>query len=79
MPCDGDGRVLRFKPCGAVGDLTERFCGSYRLFFAGREISREETPMAQALKTGEPVHGAEGVVERPDGSRVWAMVHSRAP
>lgn len=81
--CDAVGRVLWFNRLAAalwgrsprIGDLTERFCGSYRLFFAGREISRAETPMAQALKTGEPVQGAEGVVERPDGSRVWAMVH----
>jgi PAS domain S-box-containing protein len=81
--CDAEGRVLWFNSKAAAlwgrsprtGDLTERFCGSYRLFFAGREISRDETPMAHALKTGEPVKGAEGIVERPDGSRVWAMVH----
>jgi hypothetical protein len=31
--------------------------------------------MAHALSTGEAVAGAEGIVERPDGSRVWSMVH----
>jgi PAS domain S-box-containing protein len=31
--------------------------------------------MAHAIKTGEAVQGAQGVVERPDGSRVHAMVH----
>ncbi len=81
--CDRDGRVLWFNSLAEqlwgraprIGDLTERFCGSYRLFFEGREISREETPMAHTLATGEAVRGAEGIVERPDGSRVWAMVH----
>ena len=31
--------------------------------------------MAHVLSTGEPVHGREATVERPDGSRVVAMVH----
>jgi PAS domain S-box-containing protein len=81
--CDASGRVLWFNRLAEalwgraprLGDDTERFCGSYKLYFGGREISRDETPMAHALRTGEPVHGAEGIVERPDGSRVWAIVH----
>src|SRR5580658_6292907 len=31
--------------------------------------------MAHVLASGEPVHGREATVERPDGSRVVAMVH----
>lgn len=81
--CDAAGRILWFNERAAalwgrepgLGDDSERFCGSYRLFFGGREISHEEAPMAAVLRTGEPVHGAEGQVERPDGSRVWATVH----
>jgi PAS domain S-box-containing protein len=81
--CDGFGRVLWFNRLAAalwgrsprIGDDTERFCGSYKLYFGGRQIGREETPMAHALRTGEPVQGVQGIVERPDGSRVWAMVH----
>jgi len=35
------------------------------------------TPFAWArnLRTGEPVHGREAAVQRPDGSHVIAMVH----
>ena len=81
--CDASGRILWFNASAAdlwgraprIGDDTELFCGSYRLFFDGREISREETPMAAAVRSGEAIHGAEGVVERPDGTRVWAAVH----
>src|SRR3954469_2994864 len=58
-----------------IGSDSEKYCGSHRLYFGGRQISREETPMAEVLRTGRPVRGAEGVVERPDGSRVWATVH----
>jgi PAS domain-containing protein len=77
--CDASGRVLWFNRRAAelwgraprVGDDTELFCGSYRLYFGGRLIGREETPMAHALRSGEAVQGIEGVVERPDGSRIW--------
>jgi hypothetical protein len=31
--------------------------------------------MVAVLKTGMPVHGVEGLVERPDGSRISTMAH----
>ena len=59
-----------------IGDDTERFCGSHMLYsLDGRLIRREETPMAQALRSGEPIDGEEAVVEQPDGSRIVATVH----
>ncbi len=81
--CDAAGRVLWFNRRAAelwgrmprIGDDTEPFCGSYKLYFGGRRIERDETPMATVLRSGQPIHGAEGVVERPDGSRIWATVH----
>jgi PAS domain S-box-containing protein len=81
--CDAAGRILWFNSRAAilwgrvpmVGDDSEKFCGSHRLYFDGRQISREETPMAAVLRTGEAIRGAEGRVERPDGSSVWATVH----
>ena len=81
--CDAEGRVLWFNTLATllwgrsprIGDDTEKYCGSYRLYFGGKEISKEETPMAFVLRTGEAVHGAEGKVERPDGSSIWATVH----
>ncbi|HEU4662103.1 MAG TPA: PAS domain S-box protein [Pseudolabrys sp.] len=81
--CDGKGRVLWFNRQAAklwgraprVGDDAEMFCGSHKLYLNGRLIAREETPMATVLRTGEPIHGVEEIVERPDGSRVWVTVH----
>jgi PAS domain S-box-containing protein len=82
--CDADGRVRWFNQRAAqlwgrvpsIGDDTELFCGSFKLYdLEGTVVGREETPMAHVLRTGEPVHGREAVVERPDGSRVFAMVH----
>lgn len=82
--CDAKGRVQFFNQRAAalwgrsprIGDDTELFCGSFKLYgLDGAEISREEAPMAHVLRTGEPVHGKEAEVERPDGTRVIAMVH----
>jgi PAS domain S-box-containing protein len=82
--CDAKGRVRWFNERAAelwgrrprVGDDTELFCGSFKLFgFDGNLINREETPMARVLTSGEPIHGCEATVERPDGSRIVAMVH----
>ncbi len=82
--CDGQGRVRWFNRRAAelwgrqpaIGDDSELFCGSFKLYgLDGRVVRRDETPMAYVLRTGEPVHGREAVVERPDGTRVVAMVH----
>jgi PAS domain S-box-containing protein len=81
--CDAQGRILWFNSRASelwgraprIGDDAEAFCGSYRCYLNGREISRQETPMATVLRTGVPIGGAEGEVERPDGSRIWATVY----
>ena len=81
--CDAVGRILWFNRKAVdvwgrvprIGDDTELFCGSHRWLLNDRHIGREETPMAFALKTGAAVHGVEGVIERPDGSHIPAVVH----
>ena len=81
--CDAEGHILWFNARAVqlwgrtplVRDESEKFCGSYRLYFGSQQISRKETPMASVLRSGIPVCGAEGKVERPDGSCIWAMVH----
>ena len=81
--CTPDGRILWFNERAStlwgrrprVGDPSELYCGSCKAFFSGRQILRDETPMAQVLRTGVPVRGAEARVERPNGSTIWATVH----
>src|SRR5690606_38166322 len=54
----------------------ERFCGAFRRWLPdGREMSRESTPMAVALITGQQFRNKEVVVERPDGSRATMVVN----
>src|SRR5438128_9055051 len=71
--CEASGRLRWFNQRAAelwgrsprVGDDTERFCGSYKLYgLDGKLIRREETPMAHALRTGNPIDGADTAVER---------------
>jgi PAS domain S-box-containing protein len=82
--CDADGRIRWFNRRAVdlwgraprTGDECELFCGSWRLYsLDGAPIRREQTPMAHVLLTGEPVHGKEALVERPDGTRLVAVVH----
>jgi PAS domain S-box-containing protein len=81
--CDQFGRILWFNSLAVelwgraprVGDDSEFYCGSYRLYFDGQPIAREQTPMAEVLRTGIPIRGVEGRVERPDGSHIWTVVH----
>lgn len=75
--CDADGTVV---DCNAravalwgrsprLGDAGERYCGASRLYdLDGAALPRDRSPMAEALRTGQPVSGAEFVLERPDGS-----------
>jgi PAS domain S-box-containing protein len=81
--CDAAGRVLWFNTKASelwgrsprIGDDSELYCGSYKLYFDGGLITRAETPMAEVIRTGIPIRGVEGRVERRDGSHIWAVVH----
>jgi len=82
--CDATGKVRWFNRKAAelwgrspaIGADTEKFCGSYRLYTLEGELIRRDTcPMAEVLRTGVPVSGKEASVERPDGTRIVAMVH----
>jgi PAS domain S-box-containing protein len=50
---------------------TATWCGSWRLCWPdGSPMPHDECPMAVALKEDRPIHGAEAMAIRPDGSRV---------
>jgi len=55
----------------------ERWCGAWKLFWPdGRTMAPEETPLALALRQGEPVRDMEAILERPDGSRAVFRPHA---
>ncbi len=59
-----------------LGEDAERFCGSYRLWWPdGRPLKHEDTPMALAIREGRSFRNIDVVMERPDGSRISALVN----
>jgi two-component system, chemotaxis family, CheB/CheR fusion protein len=75
---DAEGRITYFNDAAATlwgqrPTLGEhQWCGSWKLYWPdGAPMAHNECPMAQTLKTGEAVRGAEAIAERPDGSRIW--------
>ena len=59
-----------------LDDAEDRFCGSYKVFLPdGRFVPRDQTPMALAIREGRSFRNTEAIVERPDGSRLTALVN----
>jgi PAS domain S-box-containing protein len=83
--CAADGTIIYFNEQAAVlwgraprpGDTDERFCGSAKLFVRGSDapLPHQDCPMAVALREGTSYRNEEVVIERPDGSRVTALVN----
>nr|WP_298101112.1 PAS domain S-box protein [uncultured Shinella sp.] len=82
--CDRNGRLVAYnaeaaelwgrQPC----PQNDRFCGSYRLFHRdGSELARDDSPMAEAVRSGKATRNREVVIERPDGLRFCALVNVR--
>jgi len=82
--CDVHGAIVRFNRRAAqlwgrepnLLDLNEHCCGAHKLYrLDGRELPRSECPMADVLLKGEIVRDREVMIERPDGSRIVALVN----
>jgi PAS domain S-box-containing protein len=82
--CDVHGTIVRFNRRAAqlwgrepkLLDPNERFCGAYRLYrLDGILLPHPECPMADVLLTGNVVRDQEVMIERPDGSRIIALVN----
>ena len=60
-----------------LGDPGEQYGPAFRRFGArGEPLRFDATPVAIVLRTGNPVIGAELVIERPDGSRVPVLMNA---
>lgn len=60
-----------------VGDPDRRYCGALRLLLPdGEALPPERTPMADALRTAAPSRNRRVMIERPDGSRITALVNT---
>jgi AraC-like DNA-binding protein len=82
--CDAEGIVVAYNHRATElwgrtptpGDTDEKYCGSYKLFHPdGVPLPHHETPMAAVLRTGTPARDKEVVIERPDSTRITALVN----
>jgi PAS domain S-box-containing protein len=85
--CDASGRIRWYNAKAAqlwgrspeIGEKAEAPGPSNKVFgLDGALIAGSEGPMTQALRTGESVEGRTAAIERPDGSRIAAMMHVTA-
>ena len=74
---DTEGRVTMFNEAAAtfagrspqLG--TDTWCVTWKLFWPdGTPMPHDQCPMATAVKERRPIRGMEGIVERPDGTRL---------
>ena len=84
--CDQAGWLVRYNAeaaalWGRAPDLDharERFCGSLAMFLPnGAALPHEDCPMGEAVRTGIDTRNAEVIIERPDQSRITALVNIR--
>jgi PAS domain S-box-containing protein len=83
--CRADGGLVRYNRRAAelwgrlppLDDPSDQHCAFFRRYRAdGEPLSFDATPVAIALRTGERVHGAELVIERPDGSHMPVLMNA---
>jgi len=81
---DTQGRITFYNQAAAdfagrepkIG--SDEWCVASALYWPdGRPMPREEYPVAVALKQGRPLHGEEGIAERPDGSRIPFLAYPK--
>lgn len=83
--CDDTGLITYYSDAAAkfwgrkpaLGDTDQRFCGSHMLYRAdGSFMPHDQCPMAEVLAGKVAgVFDAEVQIERPDGSRIIALVN----
>ena len=82
--CDQAGLIIRYNRAAAelwgcsprLGDPSVRYCGSYRLYgLNGNLVPHAKCPMADVLATGNGLRDQEIAIERPDGTRIIALVN----
>src|SRR5581483_1853710 len=82
--CDVNGYIVDCNQAaielwGRTPELSrERWQGAHRLYQAdGEDLPLDRSPTAFALRSGKPIHDAELIMERPDGSRRIVRVNPR--
>jgi PAS domain S-box-containing protein len=82
--CTAEGALIRYNSRAVelwgrpprLGDPNERHGSGFRRYRGdGAPLPFAASPVAQVLRSGRPVAGAEVVIEQPDGSRVPVLMN----
>ncbi|RPJ32496.1 MAG: PAS domain S-box protein, partial [Planctomycetaceae bacterium] len=82
--CNADGELTFFNERAVTmwgrkpkpGETGERFCGCLEAYAAnGKCLPQEELPMVAAGSQGRSFRNVEGIIERPDGSRINVLAN----
>ena len=85
--CDASGRIRWFNARAAqlwgrspaIGEKADGLSEANKVYgLDGAVVADGETPLAEALRTGESIESRTISIERPDGSRVAATAHVTA-
>jgi len=85
--CTAQGALVRYNRSAVelwgqalpLGDPIQQHDSGFRRYQAdGAPIPFAATPVAQVLRSGRPIFGAEVIIEQPDGARVPVLMNVRA-
>ncbi|MCS3802296.1 PAS domain S-box protein [Niastella sp. OAS944] len=81
--CNKDGAITFFNEVAVqlwgyrpdINNELLKYCACHKVYWEGKQIHPDETPMAIALHTGKAFRNIEAYVERPDGSVFFASIN----
>ena len=82
--CTAEGALVRYNRRAVelwgrelpLGDPNQQHGSGFRRYQAnGAPLPFASTPVANVLRTGQPIQGAEVIIEQPDGSRVPVLMN----
>ena len=80
--CDHQGQIVQYNRRAAelwgrspaTGNPDVRFCGAHRTYDSdGSPMEWRDSPVADVIRSGNPVRDREVIIERPDGGRLTIL------
>jgi PAS domain S-box-containing protein len=81
--CNAKGKITYFNEVAVqlwgyrpdTNDELLKYCACYKVFVNDQYVAPDQTPMAITLETGQSFRHVEALIQRPDGSTLYASVN----